>query len=181
LVGLVGRGISPTQGLYIHRTTKTSIHAVSGNRTHDHGDQTIKPYASDRADTGSAPNFIYLPNSLTAPTLRTGSLLLLPLLKKFGVAKYWKLETAISKSWQRMDCEPDQTRFSRRRTAPCSLVHTDRRFRGTYCFHHQNDDECQYICVYKYIYIYIYILSFCILNEVGGTCGTHGRGMCTGF
>jgi hypothetical protein len=25
--------------------------------------------------------------------------------------------------------------------APCSLVGTDRRFRGAYCFHHQDDDH----------------------------------------
>jgi hypothetical protein len=40
LVGLLGRGISPTQGLYLHRTkqhrkTRTHIHASSWIRTHD--------------------------------------------------------------------------------------------------------------------------------------------------
>jgi hypothetical protein len=40
LLGLLGRGISPTQGLYLHRTTqhrktRTNIHASSGIRTHD--------------------------------------------------------------------------------------------------------------------------------------------------
>jgi hypothetical protein len=40
LVGLLGRGISPTQGLYLHRTTqhrkkRTHIHASSGIRTLD--------------------------------------------------------------------------------------------------------------------------------------------------
>jgi len=39
-VGLLGRGISPTQGLYLHRTaqhrkTRTHIHVPSGIRTHD--------------------------------------------------------------------------------------------------------------------------------------------------
>jgi hypothetical protein len=39
LVGLLGRGIAPTQGLYLHRTTqhrktRTHIHASSGIRTH---------------------------------------------------------------------------------------------------------------------------------------------------
>jgi hypothetical protein len=39
-VGLLGRGIGPTQGLYLHRTTqhrktRTNIHASSGYRTHD--------------------------------------------------------------------------------------------------------------------------------------------------
>jgi hypothetical protein len=40
LVGLLGRGIGPTQGLYLHRTTqhrkmRRHIHASSGIRTHD--------------------------------------------------------------------------------------------------------------------------------------------------
>jgi hypothetical protein len=40
LVGLLGRGISPTQGLYLHRTTqhrktRTHIHASSEIRNHD--------------------------------------------------------------------------------------------------------------------------------------------------
>jgi len=40
LVGLLGRGISPTQGLYLHSTTqhrktRTHIHASSGIRTPD--------------------------------------------------------------------------------------------------------------------------------------------------
>jgi hypothetical protein len=40
LVGLLGRVISPSQGLYLHRTTqhrntRTNIHALNGNRTHD--------------------------------------------------------------------------------------------------------------------------------------------------
>jgi hypothetical protein len=40
LVGLLGRGMSPTQGLYVHRTTqhrktRTHIHAPSGIRNRD--------------------------------------------------------------------------------------------------------------------------------------------------
>jgi hypothetical protein len=41
LVGPLGRGIGPTQGLYLHKTTKTQkiadihIHATSGIQTHD--------------------------------------------------------------------------------------------------------------------------------------------------
>jgi hypothetical protein len=40
LVGLLGRGIGPTQGLYLHRITqhrktRTHMHASSGIRTHD--------------------------------------------------------------------------------------------------------------------------------------------------
>jgi hypothetical protein len=40
LVGFPGRGFSPTQGLYLHRTaqhrkTRTNIHAFSGIRTND--------------------------------------------------------------------------------------------------------------------------------------------------
>jgi len=40
LVGLLGRGVGPTQGLYLHRTTRhrktqKHIHASSEIRTHD--------------------------------------------------------------------------------------------------------------------------------------------------
>jgi hypothetical protein len=47
LVGLLGRGISPTQGLYLHRTaqhrkTQTHIHASSGIRTHDPNIRTVE-------------------------------------------------------------------------------------------------------------------------------------------
>jgi len=40
LVGLLGGGISPSQGLYLHMTTqhiktRTHVHASSGFRTHD--------------------------------------------------------------------------------------------------------------------------------------------------
>jgi hypothetical protein len=44
MVGLLGRVISPSQGLYLHRTTQhrktlTNIHALSGIRTHDPSNQ----------------------------------------------------------------------------------------------------------------------------------------------
>jgi hypothetical protein len=50
LVGLLGRGISPTQGLYLHRTTQhrkkknadIHIHASSGIRTHDPSVQAVE-------------------------------------------------------------------------------------------------------------------------------------------
>jgi hypothetical protein len=55
-VGLPGRVISPSQGLYLHRTTqhrktRTKIHALSGNRTHDPSNQPAKTHASDRTAT----------------------------------------------------------------------------------------------------------------------------------
>jgi hypothetical protein len=41
LVGLLGRGISPSQGRYLHtEQTHTDIHALSAIRTHDHSVQT---------------------------------------------------------------------------------------------------------------------------------------------
>jgi hypothetical protein len=55
-VGLLGRGISPTQGLYLHRTTqhrKKNNHTLSGIRIHDLKNQPIKAYASGRAATGT--------------------------------------------------------------------------------------------------------------------------------
>jgi hypothetical protein len=53
MVGLLGRVISPLQGLYLHRTThhrktRTNIHALSGIRTHDPRNQPAKNHASDR-------------------------------------------------------------------------------------------------------------------------------------
>jgi hypothetical protein len=56
MVGLLGRVISPSQGLYLHRTTqhrktRTNIHTLSGIRTHDLSNQPAKTYASDRTAT----------------------------------------------------------------------------------------------------------------------------------
>jgi hypothetical protein len=55
-VGLLGRVISPSQGLYLYRTTqhrkpRTNIHALSGIRTHDPRNQPVKTHASDRTAT----------------------------------------------------------------------------------------------------------------------------------
>jgi hypothetical protein len=55
-VGLLGRVISPSQGLYLHRTTqhrktRTNIHALSGIRTHNPSNQPAKTHASDRTAT----------------------------------------------------------------------------------------------------------------------------------
>jgi len=61
LVGLLGRGISLTQGPYLHRTaqhkktqthTHTHILASSGIRTHDLRVRVVK----DRAATGTSTN-----------------------------------------------------------------------------------------------------------------------------
>jgi hypothetical protein len=56
MVGLLGQVISPSQGLYLHRTTqhrktRTNIHALSGIRTHDPSNQPAKTHASDRTAT----------------------------------------------------------------------------------------------------------------------------------
>jgi hypothetical protein len=56
MVGLLGRVISPSQGLYLHRTTqhkktRTNIHALNGIRTHDPSNQPAKTHASDRTAT----------------------------------------------------------------------------------------------------------------------------------
>jgi hypothetical protein len=52
-VGLLGRGISPSQGLYLHTNTEksqTNIHAMSGIRTHDPSFEQMKIFhALDRA------------------------------------------------------------------------------------------------------------------------------------
>jgi hypothetical protein len=56
ILGLLGRVISPSQGLYLYRTaqhrkTRTNIHALSGIRTHDPSNQPAKTHASDRTDS----------------------------------------------------------------------------------------------------------------------------------
>jgi hypothetical protein len=56
MVELLGRVISPLQGLYLHRTTqhrktRTNIHALSGIRTHGPSNQPAKTHASDRTAT----------------------------------------------------------------------------------------------------------------------------------
>jgi hypothetical protein len=53
MVGLLGRVIRTSQGLYLHTTTQhrktlTNIHALSGIRTHDSSNQPAKAHASDR-------------------------------------------------------------------------------------------------------------------------------------
>jgi hypothetical protein len=56
VVGLLERVISPSQGLYLHRTTQhrkmqTNIHALSRIRTHDPSNQPTKTHASDHTAT----------------------------------------------------------------------------------------------------------------------------------
>jgi hypothetical protein len=56
MVGLLGRVISPSQGLYLHRRaqhrkTRTNIHVLSGIRTYDLSNQPAKTHASDGTAT----------------------------------------------------------------------------------------------------------------------------------
>jgi hypothetical protein len=56
MVGLLGRVVSPSQGLYLYRTTqhrktRTNIHALSEIRNHDPSNQPAKTHASDRTTT----------------------------------------------------------------------------------------------------------------------------------
>jgi hypothetical protein len=56
MVGLLGRVISPSQGLYLHTTTqhrktRTNTHALSGIRTYDPSNQPAKTHASDSTAT----------------------------------------------------------------------------------------------------------------------------------
>jgi hypothetical protein len=72
MVGLLGRVISPSQGLYLHRTTqhkktRTNIHVLSGIRTHhDPSNLPAKTHASDRTATvtGFSKRYPNLNNSL---------------------------------------------------------------------------------------------------------------------
>jgi hypothetical protein len=52
MVGLLGRVINSSQGLYLHRTTQhrktwINIHTLSGIQTHDPSNQPAKTHASD--------------------------------------------------------------------------------------------------------------------------------------
>jgi hypothetical protein len=62
-VGL-GRVISPSQGLYLHRTgqhnTEKRIYALSGIRTHDPSNQPAKTHASDRTATVTGTALLYI-------------------------------------------------------------------------------------------------------------------------
>jgi hypothetical protein len=54
MVGLIGRVISPSQGLRLHRTaqhrkTRTNSHALSGIQTYDPSFQAAKTHAIHRA------------------------------------------------------------------------------------------------------------------------------------
>jgi hypothetical protein len=65
MVGLLGRVISPSQGLYLHRTTqhrktRTNIHAESEIRTHDPSNQPAKTHASDLTATVTGLGILYL-------------------------------------------------------------------------------------------------------------------------
>jgi hypothetical protein len=56
MAGLLGRVITVSQGLCLHRITqhrktRTNIHALSGIRTHDPSNQPVKTHASDRTAT----------------------------------------------------------------------------------------------------------------------------------
>jgi hypothetical protein len=66
MVGLLGRVISPWQGLYLHRTTqhrktRSNIHALIGIRTHDPSNHPAKTHASDRTATVTGIEVLYLP------------------------------------------------------------------------------------------------------------------------
>jgi hypothetical protein len=65
MVGLLGRVISPSQGLHRttqHRKRRTNIHALSGIQTHDPSSQPAKTHASDRTATvtGHVPLSFYI-------------------------------------------------------------------------------------------------------------------------
>jgi hypothetical protein len=68
MVGLLGRVISPSKGLYLHRTTqhrktRTNNHALSGTRTQDPSNQPAKTHASDRTATVTG-NFRIRPKNI---------------------------------------------------------------------------------------------------------------------
>jgi hypothetical protein len=64
-VGLLGQVISPSQGLYLHKTiqhrkTRTNIHAFSGIRTQDPSNQPAKTHTSHRTVTVTGIVVVYV-------------------------------------------------------------------------------------------------------------------------
>jgi hypothetical protein len=64
LVGLLGRRISLSRGLYLyraaqHRKTRTNIHTSSGIRTHDPSVRAIKDHAPGRVATATGNMFSF--------------------------------------------------------------------------------------------------------------------------
>jgi hypothetical protein len=75
MVGLLGRVISQSQGLYLHRTTqhrktRTNIHALSGIRTHDPSTQPAKTHASDRTVTVTGSCFQVLFQNISGSNMK---------------------------------------------------------------------------------------------------------------
>jgi hypothetical protein len=65
LVGVLGRGISPSQGLYLYRKalnrkTRTYVHVFSGIQIHELSVQAIKAFASHLMATGNSQQIFVL-------------------------------------------------------------------------------------------------------------------------
>jgi hypothetical protein len=78
MVGLLGRVISPSQGIYLygttqHRKTRTNIHTLSGIRTHDPSNQPAKTHASNLTATVTwdRMSFFLIIKDMPIPTWHT--------------------------------------------------------------------------------------------------------------
>jgi hypothetical protein len=95
MVGLLGRVISLSQGLYLHRTTqhrktRTNIHALSGIRTHDPSTQPAKTHASGRTATVTgyhSHHHCVICDALATPEVRGKQAILLFLHSEFRICK----------------------------------------------------------------------------------------------
>jgi hypothetical protein len=123
MVGLLRRVISPSQGLYLHRTTqhrktRTNIHALSGIRTHDPSNQPAKTHTSNRTATVTGI-FSRIPgkNNLCSVVI-CGMIAYLYSNKFVKIAVFWVV-------------------------APCSLVEVFQRFSGPCCLHYQGVESSE--------------------------------------
>jgi hypothetical protein len=71
MVGLLGRVISPSQGLYLHRAaqhrkTRTNFHALSGIRTHDPVYEQSRPVPQTARPLDRQLRCIQLTNTVTS-------------------------------------------------------------------------------------------------------------------
>jgi hypothetical protein len=132
MVVLLGRVISPSQGLYLHRTTqhrktRTNIHTLSGIRTHDPSNQPGKIHASDRMATVTG-NYSQLLNAYFVKTYKTAfnissrvlSLLVCHVINivafKQNVVRLTRGWITLKKEWKRKDINISSTTTNMRVT-----------------------------------------------------------------
>jgi hypothetical protein len=148
VVVLLGRVISPSQDLYLHRTkqhrkTRANIHTLSGIRTHDPSNQPTKTHASDRTAT--------VTGGMKYKTHQKEN------------ASYWAsgehkrkriLRISLFEIWGSHCGEHSVLVFWV--VTQCGLIRKYQRFGGTYCLHLQSrrsEEKHKQIPLFVYLFI----------------------------